>query len=217
MYYGFFWVFVFPSLRYRLSFLFFSTSLTVFVIYMCINIFAVVVKLTQLQLFSPSGHSSVNYQPQETRSRLSKSADQVLQDNVALPHFMHYMEQRGADHLVRFWLEAESFRSASWSRVRAHSLNSVKHSSLAEPVPVSPEGSDPQTLVQSTPSDPNISREGNAVTSEWREPSSTEAGLRPSTPRADTPNRQATSRAGTPCKGQSSSTLRDLSDKLMKS
>uniref|UniRef100_A0A8C7XTV6 A kinase (PRKA) anchor protein 10 n=1 Tax=Oryzias sinensis TaxID=183150 RepID=A0A8C7XTV6_9TELE len=141
--------------------------------------------------FGDLGHSSVNYQPQETRSRLSKSADQVLQDNVALPHFMHYMEQRGADHLVRFWLEAESFRSASWSRVRAHSLNSVKHSSLAEPVPVSPEGSDPQTLVQSTPSDPNISREGPAVT-------------------------QATSRAGTPCKGQSSSTLRDLSDKLMK-
>uniref|UniRef100_A0A8C8DNF6 A kinase (PRKA) anchor protein 10 n=1 Tax=Oryzias sinensis TaxID=183150 RepID=A0A8C8DNF6_9TELE len=166
--------------------------------------------------FGDLGHSSVNYQPQETRSRLSKSADQVLQDNVALPHFMHYMEQRGADHLVRFWLEAESFRSASWSRVRAHSLNSVKHSSLAEPVPVSPEGSDPQTLVQSTPSDPNISREGPAVTSERREPSSTEAGLRPSTPRADTPNRQATSRAGTPCKGQSSSTLRDLSDKLMK-
>lgn len=159
----------------------------------------------------------MNYQPQETRSRLSKSADQVLQDNVALPHFIHYMEQRGADHMVRFWLEAESFRSASWSRVRAHSLNSVKHSSLAEPVPVSPEGSDPQTLVQSAPSDPNISRGSPAATAERREPSSTEAGLRPGTPRAGTPNRQVTSRTGTPCKGQSNSTLRDLSDKLMKS
>lgn len=38
------------------------------------------------------------------------------------------------EHLVRFWLEAESFRSTTWSRIRAHSLNTVKHSSLAEPV-----------------------------------------------------------------------------------
>uniref|UniRef100_A0A3P9NG44 A-kinase anchoring protein 10 n=1 Tax=Poecilia reticulata TaxID=8081 RepID=A0A3P9NG44_POERE len=90
--------------------------------------------------FGDLGHSSVNYQPQETRSRMSKTVDQVLRDNVAMPHFLHCMEQRGADHLVRFWLEAESFRSASWSRVRAQNLNSVKHSSLAEPVPVSPDG-----------------------------------------------------------------------------
>lgn len=38
------------------------------------------------------------------------------------------------EHLVRFWLEAESFHSTTWSRIRAHSLNTVKHSSLAEPV-----------------------------------------------------------------------------------
>uniref|UniRef100_A0A672HNM4 RGS domain-containing protein n=1 Tax=Salarias fasciatus TaxID=181472 RepID=A0A672HNM4_SALFA len=90
--------------------------------------------------FGDLGHSSVNYQPQETRSRLSKTVDQVLRDNVAMPHYLHFTELRGADHLVRFWLEAESFRSSSWSRVRAHSLNSVKHSSLAEPVPASPDG-----------------------------------------------------------------------------
>uniref|UniRef100_A0A3B4H498 A-kinase anchoring protein 10 n=1 Tax=Pundamilia nyererei TaxID=303518 RepID=A0A3B4H498_9CICH len=93
-------------------------------------------------------HSSVNYQPQETRSRMSKTVEQALQDNVAIPHFMHFMELRGADHLVRFWLEAERFRSTSWSRVRAHSLNSVKHSSLAEPVPASPDGSELSELTQ---------------------------------------------------------------------
>lgn len=166
--------------------------------------------------FGDLGHSSVNYQPQETRSRLSKTVDQVLRDNVAMPHYMHFMELQGADHLVRFWLEAESFRSTSWSRVRAHSLNSVKHSSLAEPVPISPDGSElPQNLAD--PFARHNSSEGATVSSERRDSSSTEAGLRPSTPRVETPSRQTPSRTGTPYKVQSNSTLRDLSDKLMKS
>lgn len=38
------------------------------------------------------------------------------------------------EHLVKFWLEAESFHSTTWSRIRAHSLNTVKQSSLAEPL-----------------------------------------------------------------------------------
>uniref|UniRef100_A0A8C4I3C8 RGS domain-containing protein n=1 Tax=Dicentrarchus labrax TaxID=13489 RepID=A0A8C4I3C8_DICLA len=159
--------------------------------------------------FGDLGHSSVNYQPQETRSRLSKTVDHVLRDNVAIPHYMHFMELRGADHLVRFWLEAESFRSTSWSRVRAHSLNSVKHSSLAEPVPASADSSELREL--------DSSSEGPTALSEQRDSSSTEAGLRPGTPRAETPNRQAPSRTGTPYKVLSNSTLRDLSDKLMKS
>lgn len=161
----------------------------------------------------------MNYQPQETRSRLSKTVDHVLRDNVAIPHYMHFTELRGADHLVRFWLEAESFRSSSWSRVRAHSLNSVKHSSLAEPVPASPDGSELPGLAQHTPSALALvsSSEGPTVLSEQRDSSSTEAGLRPGTPRAETPSRQAPSRTGTPFKVQSNSTLRDLSDKLMKS
>lgn len=101
-----------------------------------------------------AGRSSVNYQAQETRSRLSKTVDQVLRDNVAMPYYIQFMESRSADHLVRFWLEAESFRSTSWSRVRAHSLNSVKQSTLAEPVlglgspgsPDSPSGATQRTL-----------------------------------------------------------------------
>lgn len=165
-----------------------------------------------------SGHSSVNYQPQETRSRLSKTVDQVLRDNVAMPHYMRFMELQGADHLVRFWLEAESFRSTSWSRVRAHSLNSVKHSSLAEPVPASPDGSELPETAPHTPSalSRDSSIEGPTVPSARRGSSSTEAGLRPGTPRAETPRRQAPSRTGTPNKTQSNSALRE-SDKLMKS
>uniref|UniRef100_A0A8C4I2P3 RGS domain-containing protein n=1 Tax=Dicentrarchus labrax TaxID=13489 RepID=A0A8C4I2P3_DICLA len=169
--------------------------------------------------FGDLGHSSVNYQPQETRSRLSKTVDHVLRDNVAIPHYMHFMELRGADHLVRFWLEAESFRSTSWSRVRAHSLNSVKHSSLAEPVPASADSSELRELAQYTANAlaQDSSSEGPTALSEQRDSSSTEAGLRPGTPRAETPNRQAPSRTGTPYKVLSNSTLRDLSDKLMKS
>lgn len=166
--------------------------------------------------FGDLGHSSVNYQPQETRSRLSKTVDHVLRDNVAIPHFLHFMERRGVDHLVRFWLEAESFRATSWSRVRAHSLNSVKHSTLAEPVPVSADGSELPELRPNTFSR-DSSSERSTVQSEQQDSSSTEAGLRPGTPRAETPTRQAPSRTGTPSKGQANSTLRDISNKLMKS
>lgn len=170
--------------------------------------------------FGDLGHSSVNYQPQETRSRLSKTVDHVLRDSVAMPHYMHFTELRGADHLVRFWLEAESFRATSWSRVRAHSLNSVKHSSLAEPVPASTgTGSELRELTQHKPSGlaQDSSSESPTEQPEQRDTSSTEAGPRPGTPRAETPSRQAPSRTGTPYKVQPNSTLRELSDKLMKS
>ena len=53
---------------------------------------------------------------------------------MVLPYFIQFMELRRMEHLVKFWLEAESFHSTTWSRIRAHSLNTVKQSSLAEPV-----------------------------------------------------------------------------------
>ncbi|XP_031713387.1 A-kinase anchor protein 10, mitochondrial [Anarrhichthys ocellatus] len=170
--------------------------------------------------FGDLGHSSVNYHPQDDRSRLSKTVEHVLRDNVAIPHYMHFMEHQGADHLVRFWLEAESFRSASWSRVRAHSLNSVKQSSLAEPVPVSPGGSEPPPeLARRAPDALARDSSGERPAAHWerRDSSSAEADLRPDTPRAETPCRQAQSGTGTPYKVQSISTLRDLSVQLMKS
>uniref|UniRef100_A0AAY5ETL4 RGS domain-containing protein n=1 Tax=Electrophorus electricus TaxID=8005 RepID=A0AAY5ETL4_ELEEL len=121
--------------------------------------------------FGDLGRSSVNYQAQETRSRLSKTVEQVLRDNVALPYYLQLLEARGAEHLARFWLEAESFRSTSWSRVRAHSLNSVKHSSLAEPAPgpASPKSPDSPTPFGTSPwREKNITEESWVVRGEVR-------------------------------------------------
>ncbi|XP_051969137.1 A-kinase anchor protein 10, mitochondrial isoform X1 [Xyrauchen texanus] len=196
--------------------------------------------------FGDLGRSSVNYQVQETRSRLSKTVDQILRDNVAMPYFIQFMETRSAEHLVRFWLEAESFRSTSWSRVRAHSLNSVKQSTLAEPASAlgSPESPDspydpsrPSALYEGDGEDPfssqNPSRphtpspqDSNSHTSALivhRNSVSSEGATRPGTPqlqptsRSETPTRQPSSRTGTPYKGQSTGGLFELSDKLMKS
>ncbi|CAL1573831.1 unnamed protein product [Knipowitschia caucasica] len=166
--------------------------------------------------FGDLGHSSVNYQPQETRSRMSKTVDQILRDNVAMPHYTQFMALRGADHLVRFWQEAENFRSTSWSRVRAQSLNSVKHSSLAEPVPSGPDSSDPSDLAQANTSTLTPEDSFDSLTETWErpEPSGSEPGLRPG---AETPSKNMASKTSTPLKGQASSTLHHLSDKLMKS
>lgn len=80
------------------------------------------------------GRSCLDYQTQETKSSLSKTLEQVLHDTIVLPYFIQFMELRRMEHLVKFWLEAESFHSTTWSRIRAHSLNTVKQSALAEPV-----------------------------------------------------------------------------------
>ncbi|XP_026546724.1 A-kinase anchor protein 10, mitochondrial, partial [Notechis scutatus] len=89
--------------------------------------------------FGDLGRSCLDYQAQETKSSLSKTLAQVLRNPVALPYFTQYMELHRMEHLVRFWLEAEAFRSTTWSHIRAHSLNTVKHSSLAEPVSPGPQ------------------------------------------------------------------------------
>ncbi|KAL4608771.1 A-kinase anchor protein 10, mitochondrial isoform X1 [Arapaima gigas] len=168
--------------------------------------------------FGDLGRSSVNYQAQETRSRLSKTVEQILRDNVAIPYFIQYMETQGADHLVKFWLEAESFRSTSWSRVRAHSLNSVKHSSLAEPASPSTGRPDGEDLSEVTGHllDANSPSPGRVSSSE-----SVSSGCSKEAcvlqPQADTPTRQVSSRMGTPFKLQPTNALKELSEKLMKS
>lgn len=151
--------------------------------------------------------------------------EQVLRDAVALPYFLHFMVTRSAEHLARFWLEAESFRSTSWSRVRAHSLNSVKHSSLAETAastlglsssPDSPptlnsslgldEGEYEDAFASKTPSSPQDANSYYGVNHE----DGLRLSRRPSTS-------STSSRTGTPVKGQAANALRELSDKLMKS
>ncbi|XP_047665445.1 A-kinase anchor protein 10, mitochondrial isoform X6 [Tachysurus fulvidraco] len=171
--------------------------------------------------FGDLGCSSVNFQTQETRSRLSKTVEQVLRDAVALPYFLHFMVTRSAEHLARFCLEAESFRSTSWSRVRAHSLNSVKHSSLAETTgtlrissPDSPptlnaslgvEEGEYEDTFTSSPMEDN-SHSGYSVNHE----EGLKLSRRPSTS-------SSSSRTGTPVKGPAPNALRELSDRLMKS
>ncbi|GFQ79277.1 a-kinase anchor protein 10, mitochondrial [Trichonephila clavata] len=48
--------------------------------------------------------------PIKTKSRLSKDIEEILHDNAALAYFIQFMDAKKAKHLVKFWLEAESFR-----------------------------------------------------------------------------------------------------------
>ncbi|XP_055946404.1 A-kinase anchor protein 10, mitochondrial-like [Argiope bruennichi] len=48
--------------------------------------------------------------PIKTKSRLSKDIEEILHDNAALAYFIQFMDAQKAKHLVKFWLEAESFR-----------------------------------------------------------------------------------------------------------
>ncbi|XP_038014079.1 A-kinase anchor protein 10, mitochondrial isoform X1 [Motacilla alba alba] len=172
--------------------------------------------------FGDLGRSCLNYQAQETKSSLSKTLEQVLQDSVALPYFIQFMELRRMEHLVKFWLEAESFHSTTWSRIRAHSLNTVKQSSLAEPVSPSKQ----QELASSPPAawleerlegpgpEPDRTASGqNRAGPPGREPrSKAEPGTR-SLP-AD---QQESSKLSVSNRNSPSSALKDLSGKLMKS
>ncbi|XP_054749210.2 A-kinase anchor protein 10, mitochondrial-like [Lytechinus pictus] len=56
------------------------------------------------------------------RSRLCKSMNEVLHDNGALPYFIQYMASSNSKQLVQFWLAAESFSNASWSKMRTDSM-----------------------------------------------------------------------------------------------
>ncbi|XP_071493415.1 A-kinase anchor protein 10, mitochondrial-like [Diadema antillarum] len=57
------------------------------------------------------------------RSRLCKSLNEVLHDNGALPYFIQYMASCDRKQLVQFWLAAESFSNASWSKMRTDSMS----------------------------------------------------------------------------------------------
>ncbi|NWH94286.1 AKA10 protein, partial [Aegithalos caudatus] len=183
--------------------------------------------------FGDLGRSCLNYQAQETKSSLSKTLEQVLQDSVALPYFIQFMELRRMEHLVKFWLEAESFHSTTWSRIRAHSLNTVKQSSLAEPVSPSKQ----QELASSPPAgwlEERLEGSGTALLLQPQPDrtasSQNHAGLpgrerrgagAPGTPGTGThslpADQQESSRISVSNRNSPSSALKDLSGKLMKS
>ncbi|XP_054857853.1 A-kinase anchor protein 10, mitochondrial [Eublepharis macularius] len=189
--------------------------------------------------FGDLGRSCLDYRAQETKSSLSKTLEQVLRDSVALPYFIQFMELRRMEHLVRFWLEAESFHSTTWSRIRAHSLNTVKHSSLAEPVSPSVQQhenvvSSPSDLFNEQLEDPGPAQhfsitpsatELNGRTCNLQNrlllcPGGSKPRLRFGTSEADDcsiPNEsQDSSKASMPNRNSPSFSLKDLSGKLMK-
>ncbi|XP_048769790.2 A-kinase anchor protein 10, mitochondrial-like [Ostrea edulis] len=63
-------------------------------------------------------------------SKLSKTIEEILKDKDALSCFIEFMESRKMGQYIRFWLDAESFQASTWSRLRSHSLNSTKRSTL---------------------------------------------------------------------------------------
>ncbi|NXO88488.1 AKA10 protein, partial [Certhia brachydactyla] len=185
--------------------------------------------------FGDLGRSCLNYQAQETKSSLSKTLEQVLQDSVALPYFIQFMELRRMEHLVKFWLEAESFHSTTWSRIRAHSLNTVKQSSLAEPVSPSKqqelassppaggleerlEGSGTAWLLRPEP-DRTASSQNHAGLPGRQGHDTTAVALRKTQPGTQSlpADQQESSKLSVSNRNSPSSALKDLSGKLMKS
>nr|XP_006816612.1 PREDICTED: A-kinase anchor protein 10, mitochondrial-like [Saccoglossus kowalevskii] len=69
---------------------------------------------------------------QKSKSRLSKPLQEVLYDSHgALPYLIQFMSAQGCPQLVQFWLSAESFGSATWTKLRAESLHSVSKSTVS--------------------------------------------------------------------------------------
>ena len=57
-----------------------------------------------------------------TSSRLSKTLQEILHDRNAVVCFLEFLESRKAGHLLKFWLDAESFQASSILRMRSRSL-----------------------------------------------------------------------------------------------
>lgn len=56
--------------------------------------------------------------PLKTKSRLSKTLHEVLNDHGALAYFIQFMEAQNAKHFVKFWIEAESFLISARTRLK---------------------------------------------------------------------------------------------------
>ncbi|XP_046992041.1 A-kinase anchor protein 10, mitochondrial isoform X1 [Schistocerca americana] len=64
------------------------------------------------------GESDQRTKGNNSHSRLSKTLAEVLADKGALGYFIQYLEARGYVALIKFWLDAESFRAASSAEIR---------------------------------------------------------------------------------------------------
>lgn len=68
--------------------------------------------------------------PMKTSSRLSKTLQEILHDKDAVHCFIQFMESQHAERFIRFWLDANSFRASTLTRMRTHSLQMVGSSTL---------------------------------------------------------------------------------------
>ena len=68
--------------------------------------------------------------PLQTNSRLSKTLSEILHDKDALPHLIKFLYARGGEYFIKFWLDAESFQATAWTRIRTHSQNELRKSSV---------------------------------------------------------------------------------------
>ncbi|XP_041348030.1 A-kinase anchor protein 10, mitochondrial-like [Gigantopelta aegis] len=89
---------------------------------------------TQLLLSNTDNPSSFNGQlnsPMRTSSRLSKTLQEILHDRNAVTCFLEFLESLKAGHLLKFWLDAESFHASSVLRMRSRAIKG-KSSSVAK-------------------------------------------------------------------------------------
>lgn len=83
---------------------------------------------------SPLQSAEEEYEPNlcvRTKSRLSKTLDEVLQDAGALAYFIQFAEEQGARPLVKFWMEAQSFHASCLLR-----RSSVSHQTSSKDLPL---------------------------------------------------------------------------------
>ncbi|CAD5126181.1 DgyrCDS14351 [Dimorphilus gyrociliatus] len=80
-----------------------------------------------LRLLSSS--ETENYNIPKRFSRLHQTLNELLQDNDSIKYLLRYLETKGFDHYLKFWLEVVSFKSTTTSRTNAS--NQGKNSNLA--------------------------------------------------------------------------------------
>ncbi|XP_070204322.1 A-kinase anchor protein 10, mitochondrial-like isoform X2 [Littorina saxatilis] len=68
--------------------------------------------------------------PMKTSSQLSKTLQEILHDKDALHCFIQFMESQHAERFIRFWLDANSFKAATLTRMRTNTLQSVGSSAM---------------------------------------------------------------------------------------
>ena len=95
--------------------------------------------------------------PMITSSRLSKTFHEVLHDKDALPYLREFMKSQNAEHIIQFWLDAESFQASSWTCIRSQSVKSQNRNNNSKETAGNVSANDGSPKESGTPS-------GSAVT-----------------------------------------------------